>query len=71
MTTKPEKVAKTQKEAKSQRADKKKKPQDRRWNRKSSADWTSYRARIEDEINDFSMAMVVDTSEEWTAKKAV
>ena len=60
MTRKPEKVAKTQKEAKPQRTDKKKKPpRDRRWNRKSSADWTSYRVRIEDEMNDFVMEWVL------------
>ena len=56
-------------EVKPQRTDKKKKPLDWRWNRKSSADWTSYRARIEDEMNDFAMEMVVDISEEWTPKK--
>ena len=43
------------KEAKPQRADKKKKPRDWRWNRKSRAGWTSYRARMEDEMNDFAM----------------
>ena len=69
MTRKPEQVAKTYKEAKSQRTDKRKKPRDWRWNRKRSADWTSYRASIEDEMNDFAMEMVIDTREEWTAKK--
>ena len=64
-----EEVAKTQKEAEPQRADKKKKPRDWRWNRKSSSDWKSCCARIEDEMNDFAMGMVVDTSGECTAKK--